>query len=348
MDCRRALQLDYFGEHFTREQCLKNKATACDNCSRVSQFKEIDATDTCKMIVSAVKDLCMERNRFTVLHMVEVFKGGEAKKIVDSGHNNTKYHGYLKTWDRSDIQRIFHKLIIENYLREEIIICKEIPQSYLKIGINVQRLMTPGKAKHKIMFAVMEKNQPKAKKVEVVSENDQDDVLQDNCYHELMEVAQVIAEEKGLTVAQVMNMQAIREMSKRMPEGEAQMLQIPHVTKANFDKFGQKFLNVTIAYSAQRALNALDSEELKDDFGSQSTEHEEGTDWQKLGREASTSSSVRRSGGIKRKIAGGWGKAGSKKFKASGSKKTPVKKAAGKARGGASGGNLMPRPRPQF
>jgi len=38
-DCRRALQLDYFGEHFTSEQCLQNKTTACDNCLRQRQYK---------------------------------------------------------------------------------------------------------------------------------------------------------------------------------------------------------------------------------------------------------------------------------------------------------------------
>lgn len=31
-DCRRSLQLNYFGEIFSREQCISNKVTACDNC----------------------------------------------------------------------------------------------------------------------------------------------------------------------------------------------------------------------------------------------------------------------------------------------------------------------------
>lgn len=31
-DCRRELQLNYFGENFSREKCIANKATTCDNC----------------------------------------------------------------------------------------------------------------------------------------------------------------------------------------------------------------------------------------------------------------------------------------------------------------------------
>lgn len=38
-DCRRAQQLDYFGEHFTSEQCLENRKTACDNCLKQRSYK---------------------------------------------------------------------------------------------------------------------------------------------------------------------------------------------------------------------------------------------------------------------------------------------------------------------
>lgn len=339
MDCRRTLQLDYFGEHFTREQCLNNKTSACDNCLRQNLYKEIDVTDISKQIVGAVQDLCMGRNRATVLQMVDVIKGAETKKIVESGHNNTTFHGLLKTWDRSDIQRIFHKLIIENYLREEIMINRDIPQAYIKIGPKVADLMTPGR-KPKLMFAMMEKNQPKAKKMEVTAVDERENELQDKCYQDLLDIAQEIAEQKGQTLAQIMNMQAIREMSKRMPETEAEMLKIPHVTKANFDKYGPRFLKVTIQYSAQRTSNALDNNEPDEDeaeFGGGEQ------DWAAIGRQAS-STSISKGSGTKRKNFGNrWGAKNAKKMKTSSKKKSPAK-----SRGGGAGRNLLPRPKPQF
>lgn len=102
VDCRRTLQLNYFGEHFTREQCLENRATACDNCLRTVQYKHIDVTDKCKTIVSAVAELC---SRFgnTVLQLVDIFKGSLTKKVTDAGHHRTRFHGFLKDWDRNGI-----------------------------------------------------------------------------------------------------------------------------------------------------------------------------------------------------------------------------------------------------
>lgn len=39
VDCRRSMQLNYFAEHFTSEQCLKDRRTACDNCIKKGEFK---------------------------------------------------------------------------------------------------------------------------------------------------------------------------------------------------------------------------------------------------------------------------------------------------------------------
>lgn len=38
-DCRRGQQLDYFGEHFTSEQCLERRDTACDNCLKKNSYQ---------------------------------------------------------------------------------------------------------------------------------------------------------------------------------------------------------------------------------------------------------------------------------------------------------------------
>ena len=115
------------------DQCLQNNITACDNCLRRHQFKEVDVTDQCKKIVEAVKKYCSE-DRYTVLMMVELFKGAQNKR--NKKFVNTSYHGYLKPWDRNDVERLFHRLILDGYLKEEIIISYKIPPSYLRLGYN--------------------------------------------------------------------------------------------------------------------------------------------------------------------------------------------------------------------
>lgn len=358
VDCRRAVILNYFGEHFTREQCLQNEKTACDNCKRTDKYKVMDATEISKKIVNAIKDLC-ERNRSTVLQMVDVFKGAETKKIVEAGHNRSSFHGCLKDWEKSDIQRIIHKLILENFIREEIVVIKDIPQSYIKIGPKAGDLMSRGA---KVTFSVMDRQKLVKKKIEVPKTREDEEhenklaELQDRCYQDLMDVARQFADERNIIVQHVMNMEAIRQMSIKMPECEQEMLQIPHVTKANFDKFGSRFLDVTIAFSAQRSCYEMDRQDEQEraaaaENTAANNEYEansEDVDWDAMG---SQSSSTKR--GFKRKFPGSFrqgGRASFKKYKSSKpKKKTPAKKTPAAAkRGTTQNRNLLPPPKPMF
>lgn len=345
-DCRRAQQLDYFGEYFTRAQCLQNQKSACDNCSRVTQFTDIDVTKDAKMMISAVKDHCTN-GRFTVLQFVELFKGSSVKKLIDNNLNETVYHGHLKQWDRNDIQRLFVKLITEHFLKEEIISFRDIPQSYLKIGPKVAELMLPTSTK-KIMFAMTEKSQPKSKKIEVAFVTDeQDNELRDKCYHDLLEVVTRIAGEKGQTIGQIMNMQALKDMSRLMPDSEEEMLKIPYVTEANFAKYGKQFLEVTKDYAAQRLSNNLDMIIEEDELKAFTSSPRDSTNWGALGA-ASTSSSASRISGGKRKFSSQRGRPGTKRPKFT-KKKTPKKAAAqAKKTSKSTKPSLMGRPMPQF
>lgn len=49
-----------------------------------------------------------------------------------------------------------------------------------------------------------------------------------------------------------MNMVALRAMSQQLPCNEEEMLKIPHVTKANFDKYGKALLDITKKYAEQK------------------------------------------------------------------------------------------------
>lgn len=356
VDCRRSVILNYFGEHFTRDQCLQNEKTACDNCKRTDKYKELDATEVSKKIVTAVKDLC-ERSRSTVLQMVDVFKGAETKKIVDSGHNRSSFHGCLKDWEKSDIQRIIHKLIIENFIREEIVVIKDIPQSYIKIGSKAGDLMSRGA---KVSFSVMDrqkkvvKKKAEAPKTKVDEEHENKLAeLQDRCYQDLMEVARQFADERNIIVQHVMNMEAIRQMSIKMPESEVEMLQIPHVTKANFDKFGKRFLDVTIGFSVQRTCLEMERQDendrAEDDNGNDFEPNSQDVDWDAMGSQ-STSTYKR---GFKRKYPGSFKSQGGrgvlKKYKSSRSKKkTPAKKTPAAKRAATQNRNLLPPPKPKF
>lgn len=276
IDCRRAIQLNYFGEAFHRDQCLSNRSSACDNClnstTKQTTYTVINATSMCLKVASAIRGLCSGSQRFTLLHMTEVFYGSKIKKIIDCQHNKSEYHGIMADWSKNDIQRLLHKMVLDEYLREELIFIREIPQAYLRIGPKIDALV---KQKIKIEFAI----ENKATKGTKGSKDDQTKLanggtpntksdarlveLKNRCHDDLLEKCRVMAADRNITVASVMNNQALKAMAEELPENEEAMLLIPHVTKANFEKFGKELLGITKDYSAERLCILLDIEEEK-------------------------------------------------------------------------------------
>ncbi|XP_076288509.1 recQ-like DNA helicase Blm isoform X2 [Lasioglossum baleicum] len=266
-DCRRALQLNYFGEVFDREQCIATKATSCDNCRNKEDFTMLDATDSAKQIMKGVRELTTQsRNcKLTIVYLTDIFKGSDLKKIRESGVNKHPLYGYGRSWNRGDIERLLHYMVLKEYLQEQMYINNEIAIAYIKIGPNANELMTNKDTKVLIPMRSSNRSNAAVATVSTVT-NKMDKVLLDlesRCYKELMEIIKGIAGALDVSASSVMNMIAVRSMSQQLPDSEEAMLQIPHVTKANFEKYGKALLDITQKYAAEKYVLLNEEEEAE-------------------------------------------------------------------------------------
>lgn len=186
--------------------------------------------------------------------------------------------------------------------------------------------------------------------------------IQGKCKNDLLEICNTIASEKKITVSSLINMQAIMAMAEKLPVSEEEMLNIPHVTKANFEKVCKQLLPVTQHYAAIRMSIMIDMDEKE--AAAAVNKHNDSTDWGQLARSSTTSTPSRAGGKRKR----GWTTVLPSQFKRGGGgrrKATPKKRATGArykrgrsqatpARGSSgtttrrapAGSNLMPVPGP--
>lgn len=267
-DCRRALQLEYFGEKFDRSLCVANRSTACDNCRQQGEYETVDVTKESKAIVSAVSQICgtddKKYNNYTMLYFVDIFKGSVLKKIVTEGHQTLPCYGLGKSWLRLDIERLFRKLIMEEFLKERLMVKEEgITLAYLKVGERGNQLL---KGDIKIIFHI-KKSKGKSesgvsRQIVQPATNPKILEIQEKCHQTLMDVIHGIAAALNCNPNAIMNVQAIRAMSMNLPETSEEMLAINHVTKANFEKYGAALLDVTQKFAAEK--KALAPEPLPD------------------------------------------------------------------------------------
>lgn len=272
-DCRRSQQLNYFGENFDRTLCMESRGTTCDNCMQQSQYTMMDVTEDCKEIVKCIQQICGKvgprwSNNFTLLHMVDIFKGSEIKKIKDMGHNTLPLFGKGKSWVRSDIERLLHKLTIEEYLIEDLVVTRDdITCAYIKVGQKAKDLFS---GHCKIMFPMrgsatksLDVNTRASSSTKSSSDIPEIRALQERCYHELIDVCRCIADSLGVNSSSIMNVQALIAMSQTLPETAEKMLQISHVTKANFDKYGEGLLKICQQHAADKKALLKELEEKK-------------------------------------------------------------------------------------
>ncbi|XP_044018957.1 Bloom syndrome protein homolog isoform X2 [Aphidius gifuensis] len=309
-DCRRTQQLNYFGEQFDKNKCIKNKDTACDNCRNIQVFTEIDVTDMAKAIITAVRDLNVAgKNNVTANQLTEIVKGADLKKFRDTGLNKLPVYAKGKAWNKNDLERLIHKLVIDSYIQEEMYVNKDIVAAYLKIGPATKAFMTNPKSK--MMFPMKKATSQLTVTVgpsKVPVKNNNLKELQDKCYADLMRDLNGIAGALNLQATTMINLVAIRAMSQQMPTTVQEMLKIPHVTKANYEKCGRPLLQICQDYAKLKTkLEEEEAAEIEDD-----NDDFEGT-W------IDTKDSSRPSGsGVKRRgsaTAGG----NAKKYKAGGS-----------------------------
>ncbi|XP_012216049.2 recQ-like DNA helicase Blm [Linepithema humile] len=298
-DCRRSLQLNYFGEIFDRQECISYKATACDNCRSKEEITMLDVTADAKEIMKAVRDINNRKNsKLTLVFLTDIFKGSDLKKIRESGLTKHFLYGRGKSWNKCDIERLLHYMVLQEYLQENMYINNEIACAYVKIGPKASELMTKKDAKIEIPIRHSNKSTSGVATVSTVTKEVNGIIkeLQDRCYVELMTTIRGIADTLDVSASSIMNMVAVRAMSQRLPETEEAMLQIPHVTKANFVKYGKLLLEATQRYAAEKIVLLNEGNDEEQD----SVDNDDDNTWNDDSFNNSSSTSNRR--GRKRKI----------------------------------------------
>lgn len=101
-----------------------------------------------------------------------------------------------------------------------------------------------------VKFATNENNKTEIKSLpEIKTSGTTEQAIKTKCFEDLLEKCRNMASEKNVTLASVMHMEALKNMSLTLPLTDTEMLEIPHVTKANFEKYGKALLEITTKYA---------------------------------------------------------------------------------------------------
>ena len=248
-DCRRVQLLEYFAEQFDASVC-RNGSTPCDNCKSKVPYSCENFTAMARVVVEAVA--AVGKDRFTLVQIMDALKGSNASKILNSELASLPLYGRGQAHSRHDLERLLHKLVMEDYLSESLrignhdnVIC------YVKTGSKANALLcgrapsvmlnTRGKSAVATTAKSSDKNESK------------EDKLKEECYSKLLKLRVAIAQQfKMKNPEHVFTNATLQALSKILPTTKPEMMGAVGMTEIKYTKFsGQRMLELTQEYAAK-------------------------------------------------------------------------------------------------
>lgn len=253
-DCRRTIQLQYFGETFDSLNC-RNSDTVCDNCKSGDHRKE-DVTDFAKKVAEAVERLNMraryDQKNFTVNHLVDIMRGSKNKKVLSCEWNKDPLYNSAEKLASEDCNRIVRMLVMQKVLYENLQINREgMASAYVKPGPKIQ-LLKSGQMKIEI-------DVQNARKRSVFTNNSVDNVetdetlkqIEEACFEELKrQIMLYFPDLKSCFSA--LPSECYQEIARKLPRTNKDMLEIEQMTETRFEKYGEILLEVCRQFYQKR------------------------------------------------------------------------------------------------
>jgi ATP-dependent DNA helicase RecQ len=231
-DCRRTIQLSYFGEDFP------GNCNNCDNC-RYPKPTE-DWTIEAQKFLSCVARC---RERFGMNYIIDVLRGSKSQKIIQNGHDQLSTYGIGK--DRStDDWRLLGRSLLHQRLIDETSdgypVLKLNPLSWeiLKQQRSVQ-IAVAASAKQWLEAA-----RPMDTTAEAV----------EALFGRLQALRKRLADQQAVPPYVVFANSSLRAMAEQQPQGLDQFSKIPGVGTRKLTQYGEIFIAEICSFRQDRGL----------------------------------------------------------------------------------------------
>jgi ATP-dependent DNA helicase RecQ len=109
-ECRRAVQLRYFGEEFA------GPCNACDNCLEPRSM--LDRTTEAKQFLSCIARLAQRHERFGAAYVIDILRGAETQKIISRDHGSLSVYGIGKQLGTNEWRDIARALLHQGLMTQ--------------------------------------------------------------------------------------------------------------------------------------------------------------------------------------------------------------------------------------
>lgn len=227
-ECRRAIQLRYFGESFDPP------CGSCDNCCQPRETK--DWTLEARQLLSCIARLAQRQERFGAAYLIEILRGGQSQKLVDRGHQALSVYGIGKARSIDEWRHLARTLAHQGLVNET-------QDGYPVLLLNKESWeVLKGERRVEIAESVKPARSGRAKSAStpVSAPSCADETL----FETLRALRKKLADENGLPPYVIFHDATLREMAARKPTTLDEFATIPGVGHTKLGRYGAVFIDV--------------------------------------------------------------------------------------------------------
>jgi ATP-dependent DNA helicase RecQ len=231
-DCRRRIQLAYFGEDFPGD------CRACDNCCHPKPVE--DWTIEAQKFLSCVARC---RERFGMNHIIDVLRGSKNQKIIRAQHDQLSTYGIGKERSVEEWRHLGRSLLHQRLMDDT-----SDGYSVLKLNELSWEIL---RQQRQVMIAV-----PNAVRQDVTStlESSLNPTDAEALLQRLYDLRKSLADQQSVPPYIIFANASLRAMVQHLPQTSAQFAQISGVGSRKLAQYGEAFMAEISAFCQERGL----------------------------------------------------------------------------------------------
>lgn len=233
--CRRQVLLQYFGD--TLDQPCGN----CDTCQTPPE-----TWDGTVAVQKALSCVYRTGQRFGVTYLIDVLRGSENERIIQSGHNQVSTYGIGTELSANEWKSVFRQLVANGYLRAD-------PDGYGALQLTEKcRPLLKGQEQvqlRKDPVVKAERRNAKGRKSAVTREH----ITDQAGWEALRACRKELAEQQGVPPYVIFHDATLFDMLERRPGTLSDLAEVNGVGAAKLEKYGEIFLEALANLDQQEA-----------------------------------------------------------------------------------------------
>jgi ATP-dependent DNA helicase RecQ len=226
-ECRRAIQLRYFGEEYA------GPCGACDNCCRPRAT--LDRTMEAQQLLSCVARLAQRGERYGIAYLIEILRGSDSQRLHDRGHGSLSVYGIGKQHSADQWRHLARTLLHQGLLTES-------QDGYPTLTLNQESWQVLRGTRNVAMVAATERPAKSKRKTGAMTatapSGDQ------SLFEQLRQLRKKLADAAGVPPYVIFHDSTLRELAEHKPSTLEDFAIIPGVGQTKLARYGAAFIEL--------------------------------------------------------------------------------------------------------